>query len=1321
MPVFVSTPWFGGFIESRISNTLNRPVLIESIQWKWSEGILIKGIRIPDDPAFSDKPLLSAERITAEIRIKVIKEFCLIFNLFLDAMDIRVIRDKNGQTNVEKLLSQIRASEPKKKEKSQLSLAIPIDIQSKIYLNKISFLSEDRSTDRLLTLKDASIHLDMPSLYSRPIALNVSSDMKLDGRQVPRAHLKVFIKNIFDSRGKPDLTGIYVDTETELPGLRLAIRSDLKERTLKSQAEMNLKQLTEVLKPFMPRPISATEIAGNLKLVTSVSGDPRQSIFFDTALEGTGLGLSGALINDKSLGPVHFKISNKGNFDRASGKLSIRTGELDLLEKSRLSWSGHVSDLKNGIQDIHLKLAGSFSDLEEIFNKLQTVLRPPMSEAHISGNLKFEIHAFGNPGQLLSYDVNADGNDLRLSGGPVKDKRIGPVRFDISAKGKFDAQKGMLSVKSSRLDLLENCGFSWRGIAEKLNTPSPEIDLNLDSLKLDLGELLNTGKMFIPDTFPLRFTRASKKGITAHSPVLEVKNARFAGTIPSGPSSIRLSDLKLKIPECQFNSAKSALSATDLSLSISSINSVLTNFFPRQAELVASLSLNTLLIKGKKEISIKQLEIPGMTFNAEDIRKSEKGFLGLSSRFSIRESLRINRLNIPSVIDIKKGQHALKAKGRLRTDRGPELVLENLAVSAPLVTFGHPKHGTFKAGFDFNTAVSEMNFQGLRPLKLDISDLTSRIIINTPDNKNVLKMEISADAKDTALAFLNTKGKIAVNLTRLSENFLEKQSDLSSASPKDKMRLGGDAQLGWHISGRLPNDGELRKLKSMSSFDLEKDLPFLDKLNISYGMKDADAEFSLKKKHRLKIKSFSLSPPLKYAFDRKTGAGKLSANISIKRIEDIPFTKIKQPLGVDLSFLCQHDHLKAVTFSQTMETAPFIVKNKVDASVYGMDRILKQNFKMPLTLWLKYLGGTLRGNVSISDTSKLAIFTDTIKISGGLEFGTEAELSPSRNLRTKIWINASEMDIHKGNSFNIKGLGSALNLEKNYQIRTRGTGDKRKANRDRPAKTPLSAEVMTPDSAAASVSEAGNHLVQRFMDEMQNRFTTQHSLSFNSARIGSGSMPVKLGHAKLDLDLNKEMPAIDYFQIDLFGGTVIGSVSILQKADAFFLQARVTFSGLNTAEMFSGGDQEAGGEDTQVSGELSLFLPLFTKLKPLIRELKADIRLSHIGSRAIGQLLYSLDPYESNEAIISQRQLFQKGTPRWIRLTVRNGNLSLTGEVEVKGISLEIPRVDRLNIANLSGLDRFGTQITVFNPVIKALKIFSADVLTVDKNLKLEN
>ncbi|MFQ5485946.1 MAG: hypothetical protein ACE5DO_11530, partial [Desulfobacterales bacterium] len=106
-----------------------------------------------------------------------------------------------------------------------------------------------------------------------------------------------------------------------------------------------------------------------------------------------------------------------------------------------------------------------------------------------------------------------------------------------------------------------------------------------------------------------------------------------------------------------------------------------------------------------------------------------------------------------------------------------------------------------------------------------------------------------------------------------------------------------------------------------------------------------------------------------------------------------------------------------------------------------------------------------------------------------------------------------------------------------------------------------------------------------------------------------------------------------------------------------------------------------------------------------------------IGSRSLEGFLYMIDPSESNETISSQRRLLQIGTPTWIELTIKNGILSLYGEVKVKGISIKIPSLERLNIGNLPGLANIEEQLTGLGQIIKLLDIYTKNSLKIG-NLK---
>ena len=113
--------------------------------------------------------------------------------------------------------------------------------------------------------------------------------------------------------------------------------------------------------------------------------------------------------------------------------------------------------------------------------------------------------------------------------------------------------------------------------------------------------------------------------------------------------------------------------------------------------------------------------------------------------------------------------------------------------------------------------------------------------------------------------------------------------------------------------------------------------------------------------------------------------------------------------------------------------------------------------------------------------------------------------------------------------------------------------------------------------------------------------------------------------------------------------------------------------------------------------------------------LNAVFRLTHIGARTLERVLYAMDPHENNERIVQQRALLKKGTPRWIEVVIRSGNLSLTGEVVVAGSNIRLPAIKRLNMASLPIQKQIQNLAGRLVPLIEGLKILSADTLRVEQ------
>jgi hypothetical protein len=164
------------------------------------------------------------------------------------------------------------------------------------------------------------------------------------------------------------------------------------------------------------------------------------------------------------------------------------------------------------------------------------------------------------------------------------------------------------------------------------------------------------------------------------------------------------------------------------------------------------------------------------------------------------------------------------------------------------------------------------------------------------------------------------------------------------------------------------------------------------------------------------------------------------------------------------------------------------------------------------------------------------------------------------------------------------------------------------------------------------------------------------------------------------------------------------------------------FSGLDATTLLpvqapAGGTALPGSpEDTRISGQLFVRMPISQDSLRVMNNLNAGIRLTHIGSRTLERLLYALDPYEANEGIVKQRALLRKGSPEWVNLEIRHGNLSLTGDVSVMGARLPLPPVERLNVTNMPIHTKLQKILSRLGPVERGLKTLSADTILVGEN-----
>ena len=114
LPKIVSSEKFKDLLDRQASNALNRGLQIDEITWAWSDDLLIKNIRIVDDPAFSTEPILTVRSARAKVFLGDLLDGRLRFDCTVDGINAGFIRSKSERTNIGMLLAQILQVEAKK-------------------------------------------------------------------------------------------------------------------------------------------------------------------------------------------------------------------------------------------------------------------------------------------------------------------------------------------------------------------------------------------------------------------------------------------------------------------------------------------------------------------------------------------------------------------------------------------------------------------------------------------------------------------------------------------------------------------------------------------------------------------------------------------------------------------------------------------------------------------------------------------------------------------------------------------------------------------------------------------------------------------------------------------------------------------------------------------------------------------------------------------------------------------------------------------------------------------------------------------------------
>ncbi|MDM8515713.1 hypothetical protein QUF76_05895 [Desulfobacterales bacterium HSG16] len=1186
LPRLISSSWFKISLETQASGILGRSIHLHSLRWRWTEGISVSGLRLEDDPKFSDNPMISVGSAGLKLRFDAVRHDKIFLNIDVKNLNVNLIRDRNGKTNIEALLEKLAGPDekpsttepepgkgPETGKKEPISL--PLDVQTRIELSEINFKADDKITGALLELQHAGFKLDAPSVLSAPINLDLGSRIILDGNNIPPVSLKISAENIFDEQGMLDIENSKVKADAELPGTRLAFSASAGEKKVLAELDVDLAELFAVAKAFLPPETAGTLIKGKIGFFLEANAEDLKKLVFDTRLDADAIAISGGLLEKRRIGPVDAKIAHKGNFTPETMTLIIDSGQIALFEKTRIGW-------------------------------------------------KCEIDA-----------KNTAAIKMNVTAGPIM----------VNARDIFT-----------------------------LAMPFVPENITWDEKQLE--------NLFL----------------------IDLEKCLLNGVMPEGESRVQVDNLAVNLPRFKIKDKENEIETGKFLFTLDKFIADIKNLFPKNVDLKASFSLDSINIKGPQKIEVRKVKMEDCSVKVADIENAPKSMFGVKAAVTFDESFGIGQIKMPGLINIKDFSHFLSATCKMAGKSLIDMSIGNMKMTAPRIDITDKQIGKIATGLDMTAAVKKIIIRSLDPLSADVRNASASIGL-----KKMLKVKLfSADAVDLGKKAVSTKGRIEIFLSGLPRKIVQ--------MVHKKFKIGGKLGLDWQFSGRLPNDGEIAVLTKGNGINLKSDIGFIDKIAGFASAQKLKIYLPVEGNGVLDIGSVSTPDPFSWRFNRKTGKGLISGKANIKKIARIPGKgRLKKPLNLAFTIKGKHNGIQSLDLSQALTISPLKLTEKFDIRVYNMDRILKKTLTPSFDRVFKNVGADIKTGVMLADGSDFSMLVPELKIGGSMNMGMEISFIPKESIGVKTWSKIPGMDISFGDMIKIIQLKSGLNLEKTLKLSDKkAKKGKKTAAEDESA---LSVEVMKSDASSKFLSspETSNEVFKT----LKRHVKEDPALSFQSVHVNAAPLPVTIDHSLFDFFLDNGLPNLDYFQVDFLGGTILGAVTLLKRQKEFYIRIQLAFSGLDTSRFLSQTQNENkvenASKDTEISGQMAISFPLAGQIDGLLSGMNADIRFSHIGALAFDRLLYAIDPYESNEAVVSQRGLVRTGSPKWIHVNIKNGNLSLSGQIQVKGVPIDIPRVERLNITSIVGLEDYEEHFATVRQIIELLNIASAKFMAMDE------
>lgn len=938
---------------------------------------------------------------------------------------------------------------------------------------------------------------------------------------------------------------------------------------------------------------------------------------------------------------------------RDMGKVSLTANVRDLVTKAqRIHLASALFAVDAVAPGTSLSLTGGLSHADGFaarwkldLPKLLAVVHPfvPPKVPGMAGTVELLLKAKTDAQRDLHATLTIDGVGLAASGGALKTKRVGPLDVKLQQQIVTDHVVQKVAFPNGSLAVPGLLDAAWSAAVHRPTVPGRTVEARFGPLRLDLARALVVAAQFLPPDTPV-------KELTGE---ISLRSLELHLNGPANNGDVAVAGFGLTLPHVRLALKKGELTADGIEVILDKVACPLTAKLP--AKVLADLHWG---IKRAALSGAQPLLVQGArgTVGAvvSDLNLKSASPRKITAAAVLTQTFDLEKASSGTKFSIEKVHEQLRLLARATESGSVEADLPEFTVAAASL-------GGMQSGKRFG------------PLPLSASLIANDVRL--PAEKGSRPTLRHAAARITAGDFLQLTADAGLSAVASTNGTI--RLDLGRAMPfvaafaPAGLKADGVVSAAWDLAAPVtdkapvPDKHQLRSAKAA--------LARLDKLDVGLKLDNISATVP-SAKGAIRVTGLKTGPDLRVVSSKKGNSVTLQGGVQFSGLSGLPGNagKMASQHG---SFLVNGALSDWSTFrlNEEFRIDPVAVAHEAELNVSRIDTLLDEKQPLSTATLIKRLDATLLATFDAAFSRDLKPLLPGIDLAGRAAASLRVDLSAGRELGLRCSLKTDDFGVKLSNGTSVEGMRSDIVINRVYAL----------AQTQAERWTPLSTALVRP-GAVSSANPGAAEIVGRIHEDLRGDVSGSRSFSIRRITTKANGVPLVLTALEGDLLFTQEKTGLSFFQGDLLGGTVLARSVFDLKPEVPVIAAASSFSNLDITQLLP---KDARGcqadQDAEITGEMSLTAPLTAEQRELFEQLRLSINVRKIGANTIERALFSLDPYERNEQVVAQRKMLKLGGLKGLRANAVDGAFSMEGEAHIKGVTVDLPKVERLRISEL--------------------------------------